>query len=208
VTVSPVCHHFLAGSGIALALALQMNALENPYQPPLTNDLLAPSRDGLRIDGKAIVAPKGYVFPTVCLKSGAIDDLKPRETRKFKWSNPKLAFFILVNILLYALLASIFSKSGEIHFQVSREAARKRRNALMGNWGLFFLAIACFVLGGIYEARALFLAGGASMLACIIFGVIASRFFWAEKVDKTHIWIRGIPEHVAIALVQSEGHPG
>ena len=184
-----------------------MTAIENPYQPPATLDLLAPSSTALRIEGKALVVPKGHIFPAICLKTGATDDLKPRERRKFSWHNPKLAFLILLNLLIYALVASICSKRGEVQYQLSRSVARKRRNANLGNWGLFLLAIACFVAGATFEMEALFWAGGISMLGYIILGVISSRFFWAQKVDKTHIWIRGIPENVAQALVQAEGQP-
>lgn len=184
-----------------------MRDLDNPYQPPATLDLLAPSTGGLRLDGKALVAPKGYIFPAICLKTGATEDLNPRERRKFSWSSPKLAILIIVNILIYALVASICAKRGEVHFHLSRNAARKRRNALLGNWGLLFLAIACFILGATTDTPAYFWAGGVSMLLCLIFGIIASRFFWAQKVDKTHIWIRGIPENVAEALIQSESQP-
>ena len=185
-----------------------MTDLENPYLPPTTHDLLAPSRDEIRMEKKALVVPKGYVFPAVCVKTGTTDELMPRELRKFKWCNPALGVLIIVNVLIYLLIASLCSKRGEIQFQISRAIARKRRNTILWNWGLFLLSIGCFILGGARNEPAFFAAGAVAILTCLIIGHNASRFLWTEKVDKTHIWIRGIPERVAEALVLSEAQPG
>ena len=184
-----------------------MNDTENPYAPPTTQDLLAPTTGLIRIEGKSLVVPKGYIFPAVCLKTGATDDLAPRERRKFSWSNPKLALLILINLFIYAIVAAIVSKRGEVQFQLSRNVARKRRNTVLRNWGLFLLAIGCFVGGGYTGQPMLLCAGAIALLLCVILGFVAARFLWPQKVDATHIWIRGIPENVAEALVLSQSQP-
>jgi hypothetical protein len=74
---------------------------------------------------------------------------------------------------------------------------------LLRNWGLFALSIALGILALGAKSAPLGLASGVLFLLTIIFSCVATRFLWAKRIDKTHIWLCGVPEEIAQALVKS-----
>src|SRR5688572_6592154 len=175
----------------------------NPYAAPKSADLLSPNRNQISYDGKVLTIPKEFTFPPICLKSGAVTDLTSPRKRRLTWYPPLLLLLFVLNPLVFALVAIFFSKKGVIHFQLSQEIARKRRNVILRNWGLFSLSI---MLGGAAAALrsgGLGLAAIACLLLTIILSSVASRFLWSKKVDKTHIYLCGVPDDVARVLVNS-----
>jgi hypothetical protein len=177
----------------------------NPYEAPKTKDFLAANADQITYDGKTLMIPKHYTFPPVCLKTGAIDDLTPQRRRKLSWYPPLLIILLFINILIFAIIAACFSKKGEIYFQLSREVARKRRNTILRNWGLFAFSLALGIIAVGSESGGLGLAAIAMLLITIGFSIAASRFLSAKRVDKTHIWLCGVSDSVARALVVTQG---
>jgi uncharacterized membrane protein len=176
----------------------------NPYEAPKSVDLLAPSADQIVYDGKSLMIPKHFTFPPICLKTGAATDLAPQRRRKLSWYPPLLAILIVLNILIFVLVAACVSKKGEIYFHLSKEVARKRRNVLLRNWGLFGLSIVagCLAIGS--QSTPLGVASAVLFLLTIILSTVASRFLWAKRIDKTHIWLCGVPDEIAQALVRSQ----
>lgn len=182
-----------------------MSESYNPYAPPKNADSLAPSKDEILYDGETLMIPKKFTFPPVCLKTGAVTDLTPPQRRKLAWYPPLLAILLIVNILIFAIVAAIVSKKGEIHYQLSRTIAAKRRNALVRNWVLVGAGIGCGALALTNPNPALILTAVVLILSGLILSLVASRFLWAKRIDKTHIWLGGVPDHVARALAASHG---
>jgi hypothetical protein len=176
----------------------------NPYAAPKTAaNLLATNLQQISYDGESLMIPKHFVFPPVCLKTGAVSDLTPQRRRKLSWYPPLLGLLIILNLLIFAIVAACVSKKGEIYFQLSSEVARKRRNALLRNWGIFALGIVCIPLAVVNRSTIFGLLATACILTALILGLVASRFLWAKRIDATHIWLRGVPDEVARALVAS-----
>jgi hypothetical protein len=181
-----------------------MDAL-NPYQPPRDLNPVAASTEALSYDGKCLIVPKDYILPAMCIKTGETLGLTPQRRRKFAWYPPMVNLLILVNILVLILVASIVSKKGVIHYQLSRAVARKRRNVLLRNWAIFLASLVFFALGTANNEGSLLAAGGVALVVAMILGLVASRFLWAKKIDATHIYLCGVPEKVALELVALRG---
>jgi hypothetical protein len=176
----------------------------NPYAAPKSRDLLAPSAGQIMYDGQALMIPKQFTFPPICIKTGVATDLTPQRRRKLSWYPPMLAILIVLNVLIFLLVAAFVSKRGEIHFQLSREVARKRRNVLLRNWAVFALSIVTGIVGLSQGSPAVIIAAAGLLIIAIILSSTASRFLWAKRIDKTHIWLCGVPDPIARALVANQ----
>src|SRR5687767_10308802 len=113
----------------------------NPYQAPKTADFLATDPGQIVYDGKTLMIPKQFTFPAGCLKTGAVTDLTPPQRRKLSWYPPLVGILIIINILIFAIVAACVSKKGVIHFQLTNTVARKRRNTLLRNWAIFGISV-------------------------------------------------------------------
>src|SRR5687768_17487070 len=91
----------------------------NPYAAPKTADLVVPATDEISYDGESLRIPKEFTFPPVCLKTGAVDDLAPPMRRKVSGYPPLLAILIILNLLIFIIVAACVSKKGVFHFQLS-----------------------------------------------------------------------------------------
>ena len=178
--------------------------MENPYAPPKTNDLSAPIISSVYISGKALVIPKDFTFPTICIKTGETENLVPLRKRRLSWC-PPLMVILIVAPLIFILVAIFFQKRGLIHYQLSKKVARKRRNALWINWLLLFAYI-LFTFVSVTskkEGIPLFgIAGVVLLFTSLIRAVIAGRFLRAEKIDKLHIHLLGIPPEVQRRILE------
>lgn len=177
----------------------------NPYQAPKSIDFVAADVGGIVYDGKTLMIPKQFTFPAVCLKTGAVTDLTPPQRRKLSWYPPLVGLLIIVNILIFAIVAACVSKKGEIHFQLTNAVARKRRNTLLRNWAIFGISVG-LICGGAATRNGLLIFGGIfGLLVAFILACVASRFLAAKRIDKTHIWLTGVPDDVARALATGYG---
>src|SRR6188474_1902028 len=180
----------------------------NPYEAPKSAGLLSATLAQISYDGKALKIPKDFTFPPICIKTGETTDLGPQQTRKLSWFPPLVAVLIIFGLIPFLLVALLVSKKGEIRFQVSNEVARKRRKAVLRNWGLFLLSIVLFGLAIAQSSPILAWGGTLFFLAALVFGMATSRYINVKSIDKTHIWLLGIPQHVAEKLITYQGQIG
>lgn len=81
--------------------------------------------------GRNLVATLGAELPQVCIKCGA--PLSESIRKRFAWHHPGLYFLILVNLLVYALVAYFVQKRMELRVPVcSVHADRYHKNRLAG----------------------------------------------------------------------------
>jgi hypothetical protein len=176
----------------------------NPYEAPKSTDLLSLSAGQIEYDGKILKVPKNFTFPPVCLKTGTTTDLTPLLSRKMSWFPPLLALLILLNLLIFLIVAACVSKKGMIHYYLSKEVARKRRNVMIRNWGLFMLLLV--FIGSGFAAKMYFFAIPAVVVLLVLAGfcISASCFLSAKRIDSTHIWLAGVPPVAAHALIEQQ----
>lgn len=130
----------------------------NPYQAPST-DALAISAEGrgesFRFDGKDIWVRDGARLPSRCIYTNAplVENSDLRDiSKKIAWVNPFFALLIILNVIVYLIIALCVQKKGRIQFWADSKILRKKR--LKSFVGLFFmlLSTAIFIGGSLMFA--------------------------------------------------------
>ncbi len=169
-------------------------------QPELKLDMTGgmPTTIGIWREGKILAMHKMAVLPDVCIKSNEPTN-GYRLKRKLSYHHPAIAIAILVNVLLYIILAAILSNRATVMIGLSDRWRRIRRRRIMIGWGGFLLGCAMFI-GGIImlgeqppnDAGGFFLIVGIFIgLGFSIYGIFAARLISPKKIDGTYVYIKG-----------------
>lgn len=118
-----------------------MNA-GNPYEAPGSSVTEPVGGECLR-DGKYVYVPSGYDLPPRCIICNEAAQM-PIKERTMYWHSPWLYLLIIVNILVYALIALIVRKKTKVSpgYCADHKAARQRKI----NW--FLVPSILLMLGG------------------------------------------------------------
>jgi hypothetical protein len=176
----------------------------NPYAVPASPLVLPPSLTSARIEGAKLAIPKDWQSPPVCLLSGDIQDLTPLRRARLTWMNPGFLLFIFLSPILFVLIALLVQKKGKIYYHLSAAQAAQRKQRLQTNWTLFASAVLAFVAAYIWSSIAAGAAGVVLLLLCLILAVTWCRLLKVAKIDKTTIWLTGIPFPVMLRIVQAQ----
>ncbi len=142
---------------------------------------------------------RGAALPDRCVKSN--EPCEGRLKRALRWHHPAIFLALIINILIYAILASIMSHRETIHIGLSDEWRRKRRRAITIGWVAALGGLGMFVGGFATEEPLLpilIVVGLVTLVGGMLFGMYASQMVSAKRIDKTHVWVRGVcPEFLA-----------
>lgn len=164
----------------------------NPYQPPKSNLEFAPSAECYRIKDKVFV-PQGHDLPPRCVKCNQ-PAVQPIKKRNFQWHTAWLYLIILLNILLYAIIALMVRRRVTLSPGLCQEHATKRRNRIL----IFTIPGLLMVVGGVVvaiwmdsgEPFAITLLGVLTLFGALI----AQRIVWPTEIDKTGTHLAGCGE--------------
>ncbi len=173
----------------------------NPYAAPVQTGYypqmpmqLSPFA-GLWREGNVLVMHKLAPLPDICLKSN--EPATRRLKRNVQWHHPAVYLALLVNIIVYAVVAMIMTKKATIHIALTDEwfAVRKRR--MIFAWCLVFLSIALLAISltQINEAdwAPLVLIGSIFLsLGAAIYGLVACRLVAPKRMTDDYIWLKGV----------------
>jgi hypothetical protein len=142
-------------------------------------------------------------LPDRCVKSNQPADgftLK----RKLAWHHPLVYLVILINIIIYAIVATCIQKTATIEIGLTREWAARRRWRILFAWlgvigGIVMIA---FGIAGADRNSSLvwmILAGTIVLLGSIVYGIVGARMVAATKISDTHVWLKGVhPDYLAM----------
>lgn len=180
----------------------------NPYSSPQADmpllAKLAGPPQGLWRDGDTLVLRIGTLLPPRCVKSNEPETSTWR--RKLAWHPPWVFVLILVHLLIYIIVALIFTKRATFDFPLSQTWRARRRNALLVGWGIALLGVATFIAGCVLAGeRSTETAGIIVMLGSIAlpliglaWGVLRGRLLSPQKIDDNFAWIKGVsPDYLA-----------
>ena len=178
----------------------------NPYAAPMAETTLAASESwqGLWRDKRDLVMHKDAKLPNVCVKTG-VQTTHAGVVRKLSWHSPWLALAILINLIVFVILALVLSKRATIEIPLSDEARARRKSNLMFCWlaGLASLAamFGCiFLLVNSQDVHPVFVGGIfvglISMIVAVMIGQGVSRILRPTRITKTHIWLRGVHSNI------------
>ena len=145
--------------------------------------------------GKHMVVPRGAALPANCVKCGAT--AKRPWRKKFYWHPPAYYLIVLINLLIYAVVAIIVRKSIELNIPLceAHHGDRKRYNILA----------AILLLGTIPAGLAVgnlssldpgigWLVAVIMFIAGLVFWSIANGYVRPSKIDETHGEFVGVGE--------------
>ncbi|MEM9825072.1 MAG: hypothetical protein AAF958_00705 [Planctomycetota bacterium] len=178
----------------------------NPYaEPPAeVNPYAAPSAESYWIQpgdassvwrsGKVLVMRKDAVLPDVCIKSNEATD-GFRLKRKLFWHHPAIFLSVLLNLILYAILATVLGKRATIHIGLSETWRRKRHKRIWIAWsgvlagaGIF---VSAFFLQDPDVGVPVGILGFLTLLGFAIFGAVSARLVRVKKIDQDNIYLLG-----------------
>lgn len=173
----------------------------NPYAVPKSQPAatVVPT-DGVWRQGNLLVMHKMAVLPDVCIKSNQPAD-GYRLKRKLSHHHPAIVLAVLVNVLLYIILAAVLSKRATVMIGLSQQwrAIRKRRMAIswfgtLAGLGMLILGIASLdgPQRGDNTGGILILLGIISMVGFLLYGLIGARMISAKKIDDEFVYIKGV----------------
>jgi len=177
----------------------------NPYASPQAESLPVlwaadPEEGGVWRDGSRLVMLKTAELPDKCVKSN--EPAHGRQLkRKLHWHHP-LIYVAVLQLMIYVILAIIFTRRATIYIGLSERWFRKRRRAILIGWvaalsGLALIA-APFIVSGNDADPYVVVGGFLVFLVGAIYGGMASRMVVAVRITKTHVWLRGIhPQYLA-----------
>lgn len=162
----------------------------NPYAPPSAplGGVGDRPADGVWQDGKIVVCSHNASFPDRCVKCN-----QPaggyRLKRKLTWHPSGWYALILINILVYAIVARIIQKKALLHVGLC-ETHRKRRLWFMG------LGLALPLLGAVGCSAAIenpnaIWIGMIGVISGIVLLIVGTSVLAAESIDERFARIRG-----------------
>ena len=167
----------------------------NPYQPPLTDPTayLPPGQSQLHRSGNVLIIPRGSekdMPTTLCIKCGEPSVKIVRKT--FAWYSPWVYLALLVNIIVFAILAAVIGKKMSIPCGLCKRHARGRfTGILLCTLGL--LGGIGALIGGIATEEPMI--GGAGMvllLAAIIVGITLTSLLRPVRIDELRGQFKGL----------------
>jgi len=155
----------------------------NPYTPPKAALEARPAGQYWR-DGKVVVTRNGAVLPARCVRcnEAASTQLK----RKVYWHHPAWYLLILINIILYAIVALIIRKRAEVSYGICQPHLRRRQAFLAIGWGGFVLGLLMIFSGGATAMLGIFV-----VLLSIVAGFAGARLAYAARITPEEVRLNG-----------------
>jgi hypothetical protein len=175
----------------------------NPYAPSRASLKLHDhpgDSSEVRREGKWVVMPVDAALPSRCVKCNA-EPLEPTKLRTFYWHHPGVYFLLLVNLLVYAIVAAIVRKTVKLAPALCEEHKLKRRNAILMAWGFVIAAFAAPFLFANEDSLGIWLLLGVLLiLFAIVFGMIRARIMYAKRIEDGEVRLGGCGEEFLDSL--------
>ncbi|HEV7475589.1 MAG TPA: hypothetical protein VGN90_16155 [Pyrinomonadaceae bacterium] len=145
---------------------------------------------GIWRDKQTLVMSKEAQLPQRCVKCNAVTN--GRMTRKLSWHHPAIFAVLLVNLLVYLIVAMIVRKRATVEIGLCDEHRAKRQTYIWITLVLVMLGFGGFVVAIMAEDGLPALVGLLLLLASLVFGVFAIRLVSPSKIDERFVWLRGV----------------
>jgi len=162
----------------------------NPYAPPSAPGAadFAGRQGGVWQEGRILVAAQNAVLPNRCVKCNdvAADKLK----RTFYWHPPAWYLLILINIIVYAIVAAIIRKKAILEVGLCDRHRSRRMIGLILSGLIPFIAFGGCVVSGASEGWMAF--GWVSFLLALVCLVVANVLPRAIYIDEHLTRLKGV----------------
>lgn len=141
---------------------------------------------------KQLVTRLNATFPDRCVKCNAPAN-GYRLKRQLTWHPPAYYFFILLNLLVYALIAMCVQKKATLFIGLCPQHRTRRTRGMIVGWVGFLGGIVVLGAGiGAQHGALLIWTGILMMLGGLIYGVMTGARVSAAKITKENVWLKGV----------------
>lgn len=140
---------------------------------------------------KRLVMGKNATLPDRCVKCNAPAD-GGRLPRRLYWHPGLVYLLLLVNILIYALVAIISRKRANIEVGLCARHRSKRRTAIWVSWGLFVASVGLFIALPVAGYPEFIGVGVLAVIFTVFYAHFTTRVVGASRIDKEYAWLAGV----------------
>jgi hypothetical protein len=163
---------------------------KNLYAPPKAVNLEPALAQNCWREGKVLVMRVGSGLPARGVKCDQ-PALQPMKEKKLWWHHPAWYLLILINIILYAVVAMFVRKKATVAIGICDDHDNRRRSLSLVAWAFFAVSLA-LIFGGLHIDRgALIVMGALGLLLSIIVGITASRSAYPAKITNEEVHLKG-----------------
>jgi hypothetical protein len=141
--------------------------------------------------GDRMVVRLDAELPDRCVKTDLPAHGQWAEIR-LTWHHPALYLVLLVNIIVYFIVAYFVSTSATGRVGITERAVRAARRARLYTWALLLGGSACWAAALAFEVVPLFWVGLAAMIVAIPVYLLGARIVWASRIEGAYIWLEGV----------------
>ncbi len=145
-----------------------------------------------RDKGVMVMIP-GAEIPQRCVKCNEAAD-EPTKTRTVYWYSSWLYLLLLLNILIFAIVALIVRKKAVVSAGLCSVHKERRRNVITGAWigvcaGLLLIYAGVSTSSGLESA-----IGVLVILSSIVVGIAMGRIVYPVRIDDAYVRLKGCGE--------------
>lgn len=162
---------------------------DSPWAPPEAETLEVRPTPEVYAEGDVVVMRMGCDLPERCVLCNTRDRVRMRRKR-FYWHHPAWYLLILINLILYVIVALVIRRSTRIQVGICEEHRKQRLARVLAGCGVVALgalaSVSQFQQGGLN----LLLAIGFTILAAIV-TLYLGQTVYAQRIDREWVRLKG-----------------
>ena len=166
----------------------------NPYAPSrasLAGAAVTPAEGGgTWRDGAVLVLSPAASLPPRCVRCNEPAE-EPTKNRRVYWHSPWIYLLILVNILIYAVVALIVRKKAMVAPGLCSAHKRRRRVGIVIAWVLLLGGVALLFFGVANGDGAGVGGGVLLMLVAVLVSMNVARILRPKRIDDQYVRLKG-----------------
>lgn len=159
-------------------------------------------------DANVVIMLPGAQMPRRCVKCNEPAH-EPTKARKLYWHHPAVYLLVLLNVVIYAIIAAVIRRKAFVNAGLCVEHKRRRRIALTFAWTGSLTGIVLMYFGmasslGVWGA----VLGLLLILVSVLGGMIFARIVYAKRIDPSYVRLKGCGVAFLDSLPPFSGQPG
>ena len=153
---------------------------------------------------RTLIMGKNAPLPDRCVKCNAPAGNK-RLKRRLYWHSPLLYLLILLNLLIFVLVAVIVRKRATIEIGLCEKHQSRRKACVLTAWLAVLAAVGMFIAGIAVEVTGLLVAALLLFLGGLVFGMATAPVVRPSRIDNEYVWLKGACREYLDALPEWSG---
>lgn len=162
---------------------------DSPWAPPEAETLEVRPMPEVYAEGNVVVLRMGCDLPERCVVCNSRDRVR-MSRKRLTWHHPAWYLLILINLILYVIVALVIRRSTRIQVGLCEEHRKQRQSRILAGCGVVFLgvltSVSQFEQGGLMLALAI----GFTILAAI-FTLYLAQTVYAQRIDREWVRLKG-----------------